>query len=393
MITNPGGQLDPDEILGRDGLIEELWRTLIGQCVYMNDLRRIGKTQIMVKMQAQPQNGWVCEKRDLGRFHSAEEFARQAFADSAAVLSGGITAMRRMKKLLQFAEGTEIPGILKLPNGSVPPWKEVLELTFRDITESVAKQSQRMLFLWDEVPFMIDNIAKRQSPQVAMEVLDTIRSLTQDFDRVRVLLTGSIGLHHVLQSLQQVGYTGSPLNRMALVRPGPLAPKDATLLASRLLEGDAVQVDDPVKCAAAIASSVGHVAFYIHKLINRLNPATTYTAKSIREVLDSELADLNSDWDLEHYRNRLGDYYGDDVPLALEILDAVAIHRSADLDKIQSTVSSQMKMETEKLRSVIKLLCKDHYLEHNSKGKYSFYLAVVARWWRLSRDLTETNQR
>jgi hypothetical protein len=46
--TNPGGQLDPSEILGRDELIQRIWNVLEGRCVYMNDLRRIGKTQIMV---------------------------------------------------------------------------------------------------------------------------------------------------------------------------------------------------------------------------------------------------------------------------------------------------------------------------------------------------------
>jgi len=74
--TNPGGQLDPSEIFGRDLQIKQLWTVLEGRCVYMNDLRRIGKTQIMVKMAAEPQPGWVCVKRDPGRFHTAEEFAR-----------------------------------------------------------------------------------------------------------------------------------------------------------------------------------------------------------------------------------------------------------------------------------------------------------------------------
>jgi hypothetical protein len=39
----------------------------------MNDLRRIGKTQIMVKMKAEPALGWVCVKRDLGRRRSPIE--------------------------------------------------------------------------------------------------------------------------------------------------------------------------------------------------------------------------------------------------------------------------------------------------------------------------------
>ena len=59
------------------------------------------------------------------------------------------------------------------------------------------------------------------------------------------------------------------------------------------------------------------------------------------------------------------------------------------LDEIRSAVSNTMPVENEKLRSVLKLLCKDHYLDHSSSGKYAFYLAVVARWWRIARDLRE----
>jgi len=389
MISNPGGQLDPEEILGRDDLIGEIWKILQGRCVYMNDLRRIGKTQIMVKMYAEPRPGWVCVKRDLGRCHTAEEFARQAFNDSASVLSGGQKAMRSMGQLLGKGAGAEIAGVLKLPDGSPAPWKEVLERTFRDIEDSVTKNNKRMLFLWDEVPFLIDNIAKRQSAQTAMEVLDVIRALTQDFNHVRVLLTGSIGLHHVLESLRKEGYSGSPLNRMELISPGPLSAEKATRLAAGLLKGDGIQVPEDGKCAAAIAASVGHVPFYIHKLISRLQKGTIYTAQSLSDVLDAELANVNSDWDLEHYRKRLADYYGNHVPIVLAILDTVATRRTATFDEIRSAVSSQREVDDETIRDLIKLLCKDHYLVHDTKRTYRFYLAVVARWWRISRDLSQ----
>ena len=387
MITNPGGQLDPEDIVGRDNLIGDMWVVLDGRCIYMNDLRRIGKTQIMVKMKANAPPGWLCVKRDLGVCHTAEEFAQHAYEDSSAVLTGGKKATRRMGKLLGKLAGTEIPGVLKLPDGSVAPWKEVLERTFRDIHKCAESDGSRMLFMWDEVPFLIDNIAKRQGAAVAMEVLDVIRALTQQYDRVRVLLTGSIGLHHVLQSLNEEGYSGSPLNRMEFVRPGPLSDGDATNLAQRLLQGEDIRVDDLDQCAAAIAECAGYVPFYIHKLISRLDKAAMHSPQSIAEMLDTQLADRNSDWDLEHYRNRLKNYYGENLPSALAILDAIAIRRSAKLEEIRSDVAAQMPVEIEQIRIIIDLLCKDHYLAHAKNGKYHFYLEIVARWWRISRDL------
>ena len=83
MKPNPGGQLAPEQIVGRDALIAEMWATLAGRSIYMNDLRRIGKTQIMVKMHAEPVAGWVSVKCDLGGCHTAGEFAAQAFRMSS----------------------------------------------------------------------------------------------------------------------------------------------------------------------------------------------------------------------------------------------------------------------------------------------------------------------
>lgn len=129
-----------------------------------------------------------------------------------------------------------------------------------------------------------------------------------------------------------------------------------------------------------------HERSNIHKLISRLKKSEDYTVESIRDVLNFELADLNNDWDLEHYRVRLGEYYGDDESLATAILDAIA-NTELDFDRVRSVVSNQVTVGDEKLRTVLKLLCKDHYLEHSIEGKYTYYIAIVARWWRISRDL------
>ncbi len=390
MITNPGGQLALDEIIGRDSFITEMWRILAGRCVYMNDLRRIGKTQIMVKMEAQPPEGWVCLKRDLGGSHTADEFAARIYTDSASALTGGRNAMRQMSKLLGAVAGTEIAGIIKLPDGTTAPWKEVLTRTFTDIHQEMEKQDQRLLFLWDEVPFLLANLAKREGPEVAMEVLDVLRSLSQDYDRVRLLLTGSIGLHHILKQLHEEGYGGSPLNRMELVKPGPLEPSDAEDLAKLLLQGEKFDCDNLAQCAATVAASVGHVPFYIHKLINRLPRDEKISSESIQDQLSVEISSCEGDWDLEHYQQRIDKYYGrENKELALTVLDSIAINEGLPFESIERQVVGQLSCDTESLRKLIALLCRDHYLDRDIEGRYHFYLEIVRRWWVLSRDLQE----
>lgn len=385
---NPGGQLAPEQILGRDELIARMWSILEGRSIYMNDLRRVGKTQIMVKMHEEPQPNWVTVKCDLGGTHTAAEFATLAYKTSLTAIGKKKRVLRSMQELLGKAQGIQV-GPIKLPDGSPAPWKEVLSRTFADIEEAMAElvPNQRMVFFWDEVPYLLDNIAKREGATVAMEVLDALRALGQDHNHIRLLLTGSIGIHHVLSSLKKEGYNGSPLNRMELIQPGPLAQADSLALASALLQGSGTPCDDPDECALATAQGAGHVPFYIHKLISRLPRTKNATPESILATLDHEITSDNNDWDLQHYRDRLKPYYGEQERLALCVLDAVAIDGSLSFQDIRKQVNAQLPTDDEPLRDLLRLLCMDHYLIRTPDNTYCFYLDLICRWWQLSRSL------
>jgi hypothetical protein len=389
MKPNPGGQLAPDSIVGRDKLIAQMWDVLEGRSIYMNDLRRVGKTMILRKMQAYPPEGWLALKRDLGGCHTAAEFATQAYRDSADLLGLKQQVLRRMQKLLGAAKGIEIAGVLKLPQGSPAPWKEVLTRTFADLDDEMEKTDSHLVFLWDEIPFLLDNVSKRESPATAMEILDALRSMGQDYPRVRLVLTGSVGLHHILTTLRNAGYLNSPLNHMERVAPGPLEAADAVPLALNLIAGAGLNCADPGACASSAAQAVGNVAFYIHKLISRLPSRQAITPALIEATLQQELAHPDNDWDLAHYRTRLPLYYGKDETLALLTLDALAASETpVPFALLRKQLSSQTaKAEPERLRALLKLLQQDHYLDRDPDGGYRFRFSLIRRWWRFDRSL------
>ncbi len=105
MKPNPGGQLAIENIVGREDLIADMWGTLEGRSIYMNDLRRVGKTMILRKMEANQPSGWLAVKRDLGGCHTAAEFATQAYRDCDQVLTRRQRALRRMSELLGAVKG------------------------------------------------------------------------------------------------------------------------------------------------------------------------------------------------------------------------------------------------------------------------------------------------
>jgi hypothetical protein len=389
MKPNPGGQLDPENIVGRDELVTRMWDVLDGRSIYMNDVRRVGKTQILIKMKGSVPPGWMVISQDLGGFHTTAELATWVFRESYKVLSGKKRAFRKMEGLLGQLKGLEIAGVLRLPGGASAPWKEVLIRTFSDLAEELASQDKRLVFLWDEVPFLLDNIAKRESADSAMQVLDVFRSLSQTHQRIRFVLTGSVGLHHVLSTLRAEGYAGSPLNHMERIAPGPLAKGDAHKLASNLLHGAGVPCANIEECAAAAAAAVGNVPFYIHKLVAHLPKTSLVTPETVEATLAIEIAHPDNDWDLAHFRQRIPLYYGKDDKLVLAILDVVAVAETPmALEAIRRGVSSRLVFnDDELLLRLLGLLQQDHYLERDTGGNYAFRFPLLRRWWRFDRSL------
>jgi len=356
----------------------------------MNDLRRIGKTQIIRKMLAELPTGWLATFSDLEGTHTAEEFAALVYKDSASVLTGKKRALRRMSALLGKAGGSEILGVLKLPDGQTAPWKDVLRTTFDDMVEALADlPDTRMVFFWDEVPFMLENIATRQGKDTAMQVLDILRELSQRHDTIRLLLTGSIGIHHVLQSLWSEGYRGSPLNHMDLIQPGPLEPEHAISFAGSELVRRGLICADAEACAASLSALASHVPFYIEKLAARLPLTTNVTPALIEAELERELRSDNSDWDLDYYRRRVKAIFPGTEKLVLAILDtlAAASDPAQTFQEIRQSVSVRMEVDEEALREHLRLLCMDHYLVRDEDNAYCFYLPLIRRWWIINRCL------
>ncbi|BCL36987.1 hypothetical protein [Nostoc sp. MS1] len=48
--ANPGGEIAPAEVFGRDTLIQNLWRVLERQSLVLSAERRMGKTCVVKKM-------------------------------------------------------------------------------------------------------------------------------------------------------------------------------------------------------------------------------------------------------------------------------------------------------------------------------------------------------
>jgi hypothetical protein len=110
--------------------------------------------------------------------------------------------------------------------------------------------------------------------------------------------------------------------------------------------------------------------------------------ENIERNFRREITTHAKDWHLDHYSNRLDQYYREDAAAARAILDCLARATAPmKFDVLRHAVAGSLSVQDEKIREVLRLLCADFYLSKNEDGSYHFYLEIVRYWWRTDRDL------
>jgi hypothetical protein len=394
MKANPGGQLDSADIIGRDAVIAELWERLAQQSIVLTAERRMGKTTIVKQMVKAGGANVFPIYRDLEKVVSPAEFVSNILTDISAYQAGIKWVEGLFGKFTKNFAGWQIGNIIKIPESSTDRWKEILENAIEYVMShplsvddwEVSQKGKRTIFFWDELPMMLDNFLKRENGAlVAMEVLDTLRALRQTYPELRMVYTGSIGLHHVISKLKDADYNNAPTNDMYTCDLQPLAPIDAIDLAERLLAGENMATTDRSAVAAEISQQVDRIPFYIHHSILKLKSLRQEISPNlVKEQIDLALCDPNP-WDMNHYQERIKTYYRDgSKEIALAILDTLAVEAiGLSLEQIRDRNLAIQDLEM--FRTVLKLLRQDGYLVMNLDRTYNFRYGLIQRYWQYQR--------
>ena len=338
----------------------------------------MGKTSVVKKMHRESP-GPLTFFQDLERVHNALEFVEEVLHQVREHLTRRQRALQRFHDVLKAIGGAEVGGVLTVPEGLRPHWKALLVSLIEDL---MSQQPGLVVFFWDEFPQMLHNIAKEE-PRDAMEILDTLRSLRQQHEQLRMVLTGSIGLHTVLAALQRQGHRNAAKNDILSVTLPPLDAEDAVALARALLEGESVRADSTDVVAREIAGEVGNVPFYIHQVVGCMRGKIVQSGTA-RSIVGEGLRDPHDPWELRHYKTRIDhDYEGEDRPYALAILDALSVSEAPlRFSDLMARVKAQPGVtDDERARAVLDFLQQDHYIVKTSDG-YAFRTPLIARWWR-----------
>lgn len=391
-------------VVGRQKLIERIWKKLETHSLRFTAERRVGKTTVLKEMARSPPEDVVAVFIDLEGVSSALQFAETLLTRVKPALSKTEQAKTWFAQLLASLSGTEIGGIIKLPDRHDVDWQSRVEKLLEGVGE--CHPTKRIVLLFDELPYMLqkiraDELKAGATHNSALTLLDVLRAKRKPPSNLRMVYSGSVGLHHVIAELRDDKVAAEPYNDMPIQEIHPLTTDDARALATALLEQDGVVSEHRDSLAAIVAELGDCVPFYIERIVARLaDLEREVNAADARIIFDRQLTDDQDEWEMEHFRSRIPIYYPGEIadingrPIALakiveRILDGIAAqHRAQGIDEIWNDLKSGFALDDRALGiRLLKSLAQDHYLSCDTSKRYAFRYALLRKWWVLAQGL------
>lgn len=394
------------KVFGRNDCIEQLWRALQKQSVIFTAERRIGKTTVLQAMHKKPFGDNLVIYSDLEKIATPEQFVENILFELSANLPSSNKALNWFDKVLPKLGGTKVAGVLTLPEIKQRHWQPLLEETIE--TVCTAQGLQQFVFLWDELPYMLQNIHQSEeksgtTQNSALQLLDTLRALRHKHPNLRMIYTGSIGLHHVLNQLRGDKLASQPLNDMWQIELHPIAQTDAADFCRHLLVNNGINTNESESVIETIIEQTDSVPFYIERLVDLLTIQYSERLEKVDvdDMLLKLLTDGNDVWQMEHFRERLNIYYPGEIDITdgsqvtrkavvKMILNHMAVNtEAASIEQCFAAIRVQIALtDRDEIVELMGLLVKDHYLMRDSSGKYTFRFGLLKRWWILAEGLS-----
>jgi hypothetical protein len=398
-------QVDPKNVVGRDALIEQIWKRLEKGSIRFTAERRVGKTTVMTKMTAEPRDGYEVLFMELEGIDSPDRFVELLINRVKPLLSKTLKAKSWLDEFRIAIGGTEVAGVFKLPSVKKIDWQATLVKTLEGVCEH--QSDKTILLLMDELPYMLQKIASihvgGEQKTLALTLLDTLRSIRQQYKNVRMVFAGSVGLHHVVTDLKQGKLASEPTNDMPLIEIRALEEPDAIILAARLLKEESVEIptEDRQAILQKLVQSTDCVPFYIEAVCTRLGELDRpITIDTVNETVLQQLTSDHDPWEMEHFRERIETYYNGtivdtsavairDEDIARTILDHFAVATEPQsIDQVWAVVKSNFKItDRNHIVEMLRSLALDHYLVSDNEKRYSFRFPLIQVWWKMAQGL------
>jgi hypothetical protein len=384
-----GGTVPPEDIVWDDGRIERLGDALKSTSILVSEVRRFGKSSMLRLIESKPPTGWICVRtsvQDVGSAIGLTELTLQTLREHAGLRR---KVGRVISQVAEWVSEAKIGGskasISLKPEYKKNPRSALRKVLVR-VNEQLKKTDQYLVIIWDEFPDAIGQIVNKEGESAAWDVLAFLRTLREDdsSQRIRWILAGSVGLHHVLKDVRQ---GRSLINDIQIIELEPLSFERSSWMAACLLLGIGREGGDCIESLASVSGGIPFILEMMVKYIRENKTELPKTQKEAGELLIEAAGNPTAGSNWAPLLKRVGDYYGDNAELAESILDAVA-RTPVEFNQIYDAVkpSSGTPLSERSLRQVIDLLLEDHYLRYDHAAElYSWRHPALRLIWQAKR--------
>ena len=373
IVPQPGNDRNPANFVGRAEMTQQARdRLRAGANLLLTDPRRMGKTFWMRTFAAREQS-FHCYFIDYEGVFTVNDFLIRT---TNSLIKDGKLPTKALQKIKTIFDNCDIeissPITIKSYHRQTSP-----HILLTDILATLDEDDgdTTPLVMMDEVPMAVNNIADREGSSAAQEILQTLRALRQGTSRVRWIVTGSIGFHHILRNINT---TQGALGDLESLPLGPLPDNEAKELASRLLLGVKQPPTDAV--VDALVKVTGGIPFLLHKVVKTLGERHRSVIKpcDVRECFEDFIDDPDEfNW-FEHFLTRMSLNYGTRASIADEVLRKT-------LSEANVWVPIDSLTPDDEAADVLEDLIKDHYLERRGLSVRWRYPALQYIWARKKR--------
>jgi hypothetical protein len=395
------GPSDPSKIVDREE-VEKLLYLLKNQSVRLEEIRRMGKTYLVQKLEFRTQN------EDLN--HKSIYFILQGVHDIHELTDELLSELRKTTKhkwlklgfnkiLDVYHKISETKVELAHISFKIPEfkntWKESLTAIIEDLSERERENEEEVFTLiLDEFPVMLWSWIVNGKATDAMALLDHLRLLRynlKDKGKIRFLICGSIGMNVVLDKLRSdFQYTGEPLNDFEALPLGNMTEPEANFLCECLyLSGFQMKNELKEQSFRAILVYSERLPYFINKIFShiQLHQKTVLSPETVKIAFDDIIQNKeNSAAEIfDQLESRLAIYYPQIAKMGMQILD--------ELSRKDELVSEEKLLETipiekKELQNILDKLLKDQYLRReiiDGQRCFEFKYKIIKLWWKINK--------
>ena len=392
----PGGVPEPEELIGRDHLIDVLWNQLAGNNILLIAPRRFGKTGVMRHILKRSRPEYLPLYLEVEEIASPEAFASE--------LIRALLEQNRLRGILSAAK--RLPGKISdlikehVDEVSVEEFtlklkKAIEEESWEGITRRLVLEMEKadamVVFILDEFPQLIDNISRKQGDEAARSFLAWFRSMRMrqkdELRRFRFIIGGSTGIDMVLRRLE----APDKLNDFFRLPVGPVSREDG----ERIVQGVAhkYHLRFTKEAVDTLFALIGPpVPYFIHLIVSQiiLDPALKdrpLTPEDVEGVYRHRVIGPSCRSYFDFYRQRLKRYGASAEHAAIAILREIAnapgrgVSYSLLYDVYRKT-RKKGASDVEFLEIMADLECDWYISLDTATNEYFFLIDIMRDWWK-----------